>query len=51
MTFNGTVVTAVGRSMVGVEASLRARFARPARRAPALLMPEGVELGASGRVA
>jgi O-6-methylguanine DNA methyltransferase len=37
--FNGTVVTAVGRTAPAIEASLRARFARPARPAPTLSMP------------
>jgi methylated-DNA-[protein]-cysteine S-methyltransferase len=37
--FNGTTVTAVGRTAAAVEASLRARLARPARQLAALPEP------------
>jgi len=39
LAFNGTLVTAVGRTAATVEASLRARFDRPVRRAAALPEP------------
>lgn len=39
LAFNGPLVTAVGRSAAAVEASLRARFDRPIRRAAALPEP------------
>ena len=37
--FDGPIITAVGRTPAAVESTLRTRFARPARRVPALPSP------------
>jgi O-6-methylguanine DNA methyltransferase len=44
--FDGPVVSAVGRTPAGVEASVRARFARPVRRVAALPQPLAQALAA-----
>jgi O-6-methylguanine DNA methyltransferase len=55
LAFNGTTVTAVGRTAATVEASLRARFARPIRRVRTLPEPlaraVGEHLQRDGRTA